>query len=52
MKKKKSHFDRLCAVKKTEYARENNIPKTTFRAWVKQEQYYIFGEIEVENKKT
>ena len=51
---KKSHLDRfmVSGKTKTEYARENNIPEATFRAWVKQEQYSMFGEIEVENEKS
>ena len=30
---------------KTEYARENDIPETTFRAWVKEENYADLGKI-------
>ena len=30
---------------KTTYARENGIPEATFRAWVKEEQYEMFGTI-------
>ena len=32
---------------KTIYARENGIPEATFRAWVKEEQYGMFGAIEI-----
>ena len=32
---------------KTTYARENGIPEATFRAWVKEEQYGMFGAIEI-----
>ena len=28
---------------KTTYARENGIPEATFRAWIKEEQYGMFG---------
>ncbi len=32
---------------KTAYARENNIPEATFRAWVNEEKYMSFGAIEI-----
>lgn len=32
---------------KTTYARENGIPEGTFRAWIKEEQYGMFGTIEL-----
>ena len=32
---------------KTTYARENGIPEATFMAWVKEEQYGMFGTIEI-----
>ena len=32
---------------KTTYARENGIPEATFMAWVKEEQYGMFGAIEI-----
>lgn len=32
---------------KTIYARENGIPEATFRAWVKEEQYKMFGALEI-----
>ena len=49
---KRSHLDRfmVSGKTKTEYARENNLPEATFRAWVKQEQYSMFGEIDVGNE--
>ena len=28
---------------KTTYARENRIQEATFRAWIKEEQYAMFG---------
>ena len=28
------------------YARENGIPKATFRSWVKDEQYAMFGALD------
>lgn len=31
---------------KTEYARSNDIPEATFRAWVKEEAYSNFGVLE------
>ena len=31
---------------KTEYARENDIPEATFRAWIKEENYSDFGILE------
>ena len=31
---------------KTEYARSNDIPEATFRSWVKEEAYSIFGVLE------
>ena len=32
---------------KTTYARENGIPEATFMAWVKEEQYGMFGTIQI-----
>ncbi len=32
---------------KTVYARENNIPEATFRAWVNEEKNMSFGAIEI-----
>lgn len=32
---------------KTAYARENNIPEATFRAWVNEEKSLSFGAIEL-----
>lgn len=34
---------------KTAFARENNIPEATFRAWVKEEEYLTFGAIQLNN---
>jgi len=31
---------------KTEYARENDIPEATFRAWIKEDNYSDFGILE------
>lgn len=32
---------------KTLFARENNIPEATFRAWLKDEQYAMYGAIDL-----
>lgn len=32
---------------KTAFARENNIPEATFRAWIKDDEYLSFGAIRV-----
>ena len=32
---------------KTAYARENNIPEATFRAWIKDEYCQLFGAIDI-----
>ena len=37
---------------KTTYARENGIPEATFRAWVKEEQYGMFGAIEINQQES
>ena len=37
---------------KTEYARENDIPEATFRAWIKEENYSDFGILEPNNVET
>ena len=34
---------------KTAFARENNIPETTFRAWIKEDEYLTFGAIQLNN---
>lgn len=34
----------------TEYARENDIPESTFRAWLKEENYADFGALELNNE--
>ena len=45
---KRVHLDKykVSGKSKTEYARENDIPEATFRAWVKEENYSDFGIIE------
>ena len=45
---KQSHLDkfRVSGKSKTLYARENDIPEATFRAWVKDEQYAMYGALE------
>lgn len=35
---------------KTAYARENNIPEATFRAWIKDEEYQTFGAIRINDE--
>ena len=46
---KREYLDRykVSGQSKTTYARENGIPEATFRAWVKEEQYGMFGSIEL-----
>lgn len=34
---------------KTAFARENNIPEATFRAWIKENEYLTFGAIQLNN---
>ena len=34
---------------KTAFARENNIPEATFRAWIKEDEYLTFGAIQLNN---
>ena len=36
---------------KTKYARENDIPEATFRAWVKEENISDFGMLEMNTRK-
>ena len=47
---KRLHLDqyKVSGKSKTEYARDNDIPEATFRAWVKEENYFDFGMIETE----
>lgn len=47
---KRLHLDqyKVSGKSKTEYARSNDIPEATFRAWVKEENYSDFGMIETE----
>lgn len=49
VEEKKEHLDKfkVSGKSKTEYARENNIPEATFRAWIKEEQYELFGTVEM-----
>lgn len=46
---KRLHLDKykVSGKCKTEYARENDIPETTFRAWIKEENYADFGILEM-----
>lgn len=46
---KREYLDRfkVSGKSKTIYARENGIPEATFRAWVKEEQYGMFGALEI-----
>ena len=46
---KREYLDRykVSGQSKTTYARENEIPEATFRAWVKEEQYGMFGALEI-----
>ena len=37
---------------KTEYARENDIPEATFRAWIKEENYSNYGMLELDDDGT
>ncbi len=32
---------------KTLFARENNIPEATFRSWIKEEKYAMYGAIDL-----
>ena len=45
---KRLHLDKykVSGKCKTEYARENDIPEATFRAWIKEENYSDFGILE------
>ena len=49
---KRLHLDKyeVSGKSKTEYARENNIPEATFRAWIKEDAYANYGMIDVEEK--
>lgn len=46
---KRDYVDRfkVSGKSKTEYARNNGIPEATFRAWLKEEQYGMFGSIDI-----
>ena len=45
---KRKHLDqyKVSGKSKTEYARENDIPEATFRAWVKDDAYSNYGILE------
>lgn len=49
---KRKYLDafRVSGKTKTAYARENNIPEATFRAWTKDEEYQTFGAIRINNE--
>lgn len=51
---KQTHLDsfKVSGKSKTLYARENNIPEATFRAWVRDEQYKMFGAVELGGAET
>ena len=46
---KRLHLDKYKGSGKcnTDYARENEIPEATFRAWIKEENYADFGILEM-----
>ena len=46
---KRLHLDKykVSGKCKTEYARENDIPEATFRAWIKEKNYADFGILEM-----
>lgn len=46
---KRLHLDqyKVSGKCKTEYARENDIPEATFRAWIKEENNSDFGMLEM-----
>lgn len=48
---KRAYLDKykVCGKTKTEYARENDIPEATFRAWLKEETIASYGLIEQTN---
>lgn len=48
-KEKREYLDRfkVSGKSKTIYARENGIPEATFRAWIKEQQYGMFGAVEI-----
>lgn len=48
---KRVHLDKykVSGKCKTEYARENDIPEATFRAWIKEENISDFGMLEMNN---
>lgn len=48
---KRSHLDqyKVSGKCKTEYARENDIPEATFRAWIKEENLLSYGMLDIGN---
>ena len=53
-KEKREYLDRfkVSGKSKTIYARENGIPEATFRAWIKEQQYGMFGAIEINQQES
>lgn len=51
---KRLHLDqyKVSGKCKTEYARENDIPEATFRAWIKEENYSDFGILDTGTNET
>ena len=51
---KRIHLDqyKVSGKCKIEYARENDIPEATFRAWIKEENYSDFGILETNSSET
>lgn len=51
---KRSYLDqyRVSGKCKTEYARENDIPEATFRAWIKEENDSNYGMLEINDTST
>ena len=51
---KQAHLDqyKVSGKCKTEYARENDIPEATFRAWIKEENYSDFGILEANSSES
>ena len=51
-KRKQLDAFRVSGKTKTAYARENDIPEATFRAWIKEEEYQTFGAIRINDEVT
>lgn len=51
---KRLHLDqyKVSGKCKTEYARANDIPEATFRAWIKEENYSDFGMLDTSTNET